>query len=80
MLHTFVALVQDKPGVPTYHAFATLNLPEIVSVTVPTNTASRRVMQKLGMAHPPVLTFNHPRVPAIHPYRRHVLYSLHNPA
>ena len=63
-----------------HHAFNTLNLPQVVAVTVPTNLASRRVMQKLGMTHRPELTFDHPRVPAAHPYRRHVLYSLANPA
>jgi RimJ/RimL family protein N-acetyltransferase len=60
------------------HAFHVLNLPELVAVTVPTNTASRRVMEKLGMTHRPELTFDHPRVPASHPYRQHVLYSLRN--
>ena len=59
-----------------HHAFHTLNLQQLVAVTVPTNLASRRVMQKLGMTHLPDLTFDHPRVPPAHPYRQHVLYSL----
>ena len=61
-----------------HHAFNALNLLELVAVTVPTNTASRRVMIKLGMTYRPEFTFEHPRVPDDHPYRQHVLYSLEN--
>jgi RimJ/RimL family protein N-acetyltransferase len=60
------------------HAFNALNIPDLVAVTVPTNTASRRVMIKIGMTYRPEFTFDHPRVPAGHPYRQHVLYSLEN--
>ncbi len=61
------------------HAFNTLHLPEIVAITIPINTPSRRVMQKLGMRHRPELTFNHPRIPEQHPFQQHVLYSRTNP-
>ena len=61
------------------HAFQTLDLPEIVAITVPDNTGSRHVMEKLGMVHRAELMFEHPLVPAGHRYRQHVLYSLKNP-
>ncbi|MDE3110474.1 MAG: GNAT family N-acetyltransferase, partial [Acidobacteriota bacterium] len=59
--------------------FGTLHLEEIVAITVPANIRSRRVMEKIGMTHVPALDFDHPRIPAGHPLRRHVLYVLKNP-
>lgn len=56
--------------------FEEVGLQEIVSFTVPANLRSRRVMEKLGMAHDLAGDFNHPRVPADHPLRRHVLYRI----
>jgi hypothetical protein len=38
------------------------------------NAASRRVMEKLGMAHDADDDFEHSRLPEGHPLRRHVLY------
>jgi RimJ/RimL family protein N-acetyltransferase len=61
------------------YAFENLKLPELVSFTVPANTRSRRVMQKLGMTHDPCDDFDHPLLPAGHPFRRHVLYRLRAP-
>jgi RimJ/RimL family protein N-acetyltransferase len=58
------------------HAFETLKLEEVVSFTVPANLRSRRVMEKLGMSHNPADDFDHPRLPAGHPLRRHVLYRI----
>jgi RimJ/RimL family protein N-acetyltransferase len=58
------------------HGFETLGLDELVSFTVPANTRSRWVMEKLGMAHDPADDFDHPRLPEGHPLRRHVLYRL----
>jgi RimJ/RimL family protein N-acetyltransferase len=58
------------------YAFETLGLKEIVSFTVPANTASRRVMEKIGMRHHPADDFDHPGLPEGHPLRRHVLYRL----
>ena len=49
---------------------------ELVSFTVPANRKSRRVMEKLGMAHDPSDDFDHPRLPEGHPLRWHVLYGL----
>lgn len=57
-------------------AFGELGLPEVVSFTVPGNTRSRRVMDRLGMRHDPREDFDHPRVPEGHALRRHVLYRI----
>ncbi|MBX3246073.1 MAG: GNAT family N-acetyltransferase [Myxococcales bacterium] len=57
-------------------AFEERGLAELVSFTVPDNLASRRVMEKLGMRRDPSEDFDHPRLPAGHPLRRHVLYRL----
>jgi len=56
------------------YAFEILGLDELVSFTVPANTRSRRVMEKLGMVHDPAEDFDHPRLPP--PLRRHVFYRL----
>jgi len=56
--------------------FGTLGLDEIVSFTVPANLRSRRVMERLGMTRSPADDFDHPRLPAGHPIRAHVLYRL----
>jgi RimJ/RimL family protein N-acetyltransferase len=55
-------------------AFEELRLREVVSFTVPENLASRRVMEKIGLARDLAGDFDHPRLPEGHPLRRHVLY------
>jgi RimJ/RimL family protein N-acetyltransferase len=57
-------------------AFEELGLSELVAFTVPTNTRSRAVMERLGMEHDERGDFDHPRLPAGHPLQRHVLYRL----
>lgn len=57
-------------------AFADLGLDEVVSFTVTANERSRRVMERLGMHRSPADDFDHPRLPAGHPLRRHVLYRV----
>jgi RimJ/RimL family protein N-acetyltransferase len=47
-----------------------------VAVTVPANLRSRRVMEKIGMKHQAERDFDHPRLSAGHPLRRHVLYAI----
>jgi RimJ/RimL family protein N-acetyltransferase len=56
--------------------FALEKLPgeNVVSFTVPGNTASRRVMEKIGLEYE--LEFDHPLLAADSPLRRHVLYRL----
>lgn len=58
------------------YGFTVLGLNEIVSITVPANRRSRRVMEKLGMTHNPAENFEHPLITEGHPLREHVLYRL----
>ena len=55
--------------------FEVLRLPEIVSFTVPSNTRSRAVMERLGMQMD-AATFEHPGVPNGHALRTHCNYRL----
>jgi ribosomal-protein-alanine N-acetyltransferase len=56
--------------------FEQLKLAQIVACTVPTNTRSLAVMQRLGMTTAPEDDFDHPLLPEADPLRRHVLYRL----
>jgi RimJ/RimL family protein N-acetyltransferase len=56
--------------------FGRLGLSEIVSFTVPANSRSWRVMQRLGMTRDPMDDFDHPSIPEGHALRRHMLYRL----
>ena len=58
------------------HAFGTLELPEVVSMTSVSNVRSQRVMERIGMGRDPADDFDHPRIEPGHPLRRHVLYRL----
>ena len=62
------------------YAFEELGLDQLVSMTVPANIRSRRVMEKLGMTRDPRDDFDHPNLPPGHPLRRHVLYRLRRSA
>ncbi len=54
-----------------------LRLPRIVSFTVPANTRSWRLMERLGLSR--VGEFDHPKLPEAHPLQQHVLYAIDNP-
>jgi RimJ/RimL family protein N-acetyltransferase len=54
--------------------FTRVGLDEIVSYTLPSNAASRRIMDKIGMTYDPADDFDHPEIPEGHPMRRMVLY------
>ena len=56
--------------------FTQLGLDEIVSITVPANRRSIHVMQRIGMQRDPAGDFDHPRLAAGDPLRRHVLYRI----
>jgi len=58
------------------YGFEELDLPEIVSLTVPANLRSRNVMEKIGMIHDPAEDFDHPSLPIDHRLSRHVLYRI----
>jgi RimJ/RimL family protein N-acetyltransferase len=57
------------------HAFGELGLDEVVSMTIPTNLPSQRVMQKLGMHRDPADDFERPKLPNWE-HTRHILYRL----
>jgi RimJ/RimL family protein N-acetyltransferase len=59
-------------------AFRGAGLTEIWSMTSVLNLPSQAVMRRLGMT--PYAHFEHPRVPAGHPVRPHVVYRLQRPA
>src|SRR5688572_5829458 len=57
--------------------FKQLQLDEIISYTVPANTRSRRVMERIGMNYDAHGDFEHPSVAEGHALRKHVLYRIH---
>jgi RimJ/RimL family protein N-acetyltransferase len=59
--------------------FTRLRLNEILSFTAAVNTPSRGVMERLGMQRDAGGDFDHPRVPAGHKLRPHVLYRIGPP-
>jgi RimJ/RimL family protein N-acetyltransferase len=54
--------------------FTRIGLTEIVALTALGNTASARVMERLGMTR--TIEFDHPNLPEDSPLRRHILYRL----
>ncbi|SIO35591.1 ribosomal-protein-alanine N-acetyltransferase [Singulisphaera sp. GP187] len=58
------------------YGFERLGLDEIVSFTVPDNTRSRAVMERIGMTRSEAEDFDHPKLPVGHRLRRHVLYRI----
>jgi RimJ/RimL family protein N-acetyltransferase len=56
--------------------FEEIGLDEIVSFTSVVNERSQQVMRKIGMHRDPADDFDHPRVPAGHRLRPHVLYRI----
>jgi RimJ/RimL family protein N-acetyltransferase len=56
--------------------FESLMLEEVLAFTVPGNTRSRAVMERVGMAHEARDDFDHPRLPLGDRLCRHVLYRL----
>lgn len=57
-------------------AFTGLGLPEVLSWTAEVNMRSRAVMERLGMQHDPRDDFDHPKLAATSPLRRHVVYRI----
>lgn len=57
-------------------AFKELQWQEVVAFTAATNLRSRRVMERLAMTFDPADDFDHPKLEAGHPLRRHVLYRI----
>ena len=57
-------------------AFERLGWDEVVAFTAASNLRSQRVMERLGMSHDPRDDFDHPRLQAGDPLRRHLLYRI----
>lgn len=59
-------------------AWSFANLPDdaVFAVTVPANTRSWGLMERLGMVHRPELDFDHPQLAADDPLLRHLTYWL----
>ncbi|HYL26193.1 MAG TPA: GNAT family N-acetyltransferase [Candidatus Nitrosotalea sp.] len=60
-------------------AFNELQWPEVVAFTAASNVRSQRVMERLGMTRDPRDDFDHPKLDAADPLRRHVLYRIKRP-
>lgn len=58
------------------YGFGEAGLDEIVSMTAVSNTRSQAVMRRIGMTRDPADDFEHPKIPAGHRLRPHVLYRL----
>jgi RimJ/RimL family protein N-acetyltransferase len=58
-------------------AFTAVGLAEIWSFTAVLNEPSQAVMRRIGLSE--VARFDHPRIPAGHPLRPHVMFHLANP-
>ena len=74
--HWGKGLATEGARAVVHYAFDVLHLEELVSLTVPANLRSRRVMEKLGMTRDPREDFGHPMIPKGNPLRRQVLYRL----
>lgn len=55
--------------------FSTLNLDRLVGFTVPHNTRSIAVFERLGMRRNPEFDFQHPKIPEGHALRHHVFFE-----
>lgn len=60
-------------------AWANLSTPDIWAITVPGNTRSWGLMERLGMTRRHDLDFDHPNVPDGSPLKRHLTYALSRP-
>ena len=59
--------------------FAHVDVDQILAWTADTNLASQAVMRRIGMAADPARDFDHPRLAADHPLRRHVVFVAKRP-
>lgn len=60
--------------------FGNLDTGRIIAFTVPANTRSWGLMERLGMARSPELDFGHPAFIEGHPLHRHITYAIERPA
>ena len=57
-----------------------MGLPTVWAITVPANTASRALMERLGMTRVVDGDFDHQKLAEDDPLRRHLLYRIDRPA
>ena len=57
-------------------AFQEQGLPRVLAFTVPANTRSIAVMQRLGMTRQAERDFDHPGLPPGHPLRPHIVHEI----
>ena len=67
-------LAREAAEIALDFAFGRLGLSQVVSFTVPANTASWRLMERLGMRK--IGEFDHPNVPEGDTLRRHLAYAV----
>ena len=60
--------------------WANLDVSQIVAITVPANTASWGLMERLGMIRRPDLDFGHPAFDPCDPLHHHIAYVAERPA
>jgi len=61
-------------------AWANLGAPRIVAITVPANSRSWGLMERLGMIRRPDMDFDHPHFPPGHRLRAHITYVAERPS
>ena len=60
-------------------AWANLDAPRVIAMTVPANRRSWGLMERIGMTRRPELDFGHPLFPENHPLNRHIVYAVDRP-
>jgi RimJ/RimL family protein N-acetyltransferase len=60
--------------------WANLDVPRILSITVPANVRSWGLMERIGMTRRADLDFGHPHFPPGHPLHAHIAYGIERPA
>ncbi len=74
--HWGLGLAHEAASAALDWGFRTGRIHEIVACTLPVNTRSRALMERLHMRRDPKDDFDHPAIPEGHPMRRHVLYRI----
>jgi len=74
--HWGQGLASEAARAALAHGFTELGMARIIAFTAVSNLPSQSLMQALGMQRDPADDFDHPNLPADHPLRRHVLYTL----
>ena len=72
--HWGQGLATEAARAALHFAFLKLKLEEVVAFTIPVNTRSSRIMEKLGMSYSG--DFDHPKLDPKSPFRRHLFYRI----